>query len=339
MAYRRPRVLLLGNGLNLAYNRKSVSWKRFLESVSIPDFPDTVTLPLSLEVILRTNNNVRATMKEQSHTLYGDVGTEEFREALLEVLSLGFDEIITTNYSYELETAALGLEKITDYRLKKITRSTTGQTDRKYLLHTYNEVTYNGVVNRIWHIHGEARKHESMIIDHYSYGALLNRFVNFCRWRGKERGKDEPRMLEKESWLDVFMEADVYVMGQGFDFAEMDLWWLINRKGMEKKGRVFFYEPRSDRPYDAKIALMKAYGVTPIDFDVQMIEKPGHRASESERALYREKKSILFGDFYKMAIEDMRKRLNPKRSHAKRVTKTLKGKNIWQNQSDISMQK
>ena len=194
MSTRRQRVLLLGNGLNLAYNRKSVSWRHFLDSVSVTNIPDIVTLPLSFEVILRTDNQVKATMKERSRMLYGDARSEALQKNLAEILSLGFDEIITTNYSYELEAVAAGVPEISDYRLKKMTRSTTGKVDRKYLLHTYNEVEFRGVQNRIWHIHGEARKHESMVIDHYQYGALLNRFVNFVRWRSKNRG-DSPKTL------------------------------------------------------------------------------------------------------------------------------------------------
>lgn len=307
MANRRPRVLLLGNGLNLAYNRKSVSWRHFLDSVSVTNIPEVVSLPLSFEVILRTDNRVKATMKQQSRMLYGDAASEELKEVLQDILALGFDEIVTTNYSYEIEAVAAGVTEISDYRLKKMTRSTTGRVDRKYLLHTYNEVEYAGKTNRIWHIHGEARKHDSMVIDHYQYGALLNRFVNFVRWRDKKRG-EAPKTLEKESWLDVFMDADVYILGQGFDFAEMDLWWLVNQKGMQKNGKMVFYEPKSDRTYDAKIELLKAYGVTPIDFGVEMIEKPGHRASEAARLKYREEKSKLYGAFYKKAIADMKQR-------------------------------
>lgn len=309
MAKRRPRVLLLGNGLNLAYNRKSLSWKNFIRNVSLPNIPENVTLPLSLEVILRTNNQVKSTMKAHSRALYGDANSSELRQVISDILALGFDEILTTNYSYELETVALDLDEISEYRLKKITRSTMGRADRKYLLHTYNEVETNGVKNHIWHIHGEARKYESMIIDHYQYGALLNRFVNFCRWREKEPHQRKNGDLARESWLDVFMDADVYILGQGFDFAEMDLWWLANRKGMENNsGKMVYYEPRSDRRYDAKTELLKAYGVEAVDLNMVLPEKPGRRAAEEIQAKYREDKSALYGTFYKQAVEDMKMR-------------------------------
>ena len=238
--------------------------------------------------------------------MYGTVDTEELAGALSELLSMGFDEILTTNYSYELEEAALGIAEVTDRDLVEHTRSTTGFMDRRYLLHSYLEVEHRGIVNRIWHIHGEARKPSSMILDHYQYGALLNRFVNFCRWREKERGADEPRLAEKESWLDVFLEAEVYILGQGFDFAEMDLWWLLNRKSMEfPKRNVYFYEPRTDREYDAKTELMKLYGTTPVDLGIAMVPKPPHAADEAEQRAYLRESSEIYRQFYRAAIADI----------------------------------
>lgn len=39
---------------------------------------------------------------------------------------------------------------------------------------------------------------------------------------------------------------NVYILGFGYDFSEIDLWWLLNRKKNEKvknNGRVIFYNP------------------------------------------------------------------------------------------------
>ena len=306
-ANRIPKVLLLGNGLNLAYGSRSVSWKNLITEGTDQNVPDTITVPLSLEVVLRTGNNALEVLRRRRRELYGRVDTDELRTALRELLSMGFDEILTTNYSYELEEAALGIEEAEDKDLVKLMKSTTGFIDRKYLLHSFHEVRTESATNRIWHIHGEARKPSSMILDHYQYGALLNRFVNFCRWRESERGADEPRLAEKESWLDVFLDADVYILGQGFDFAEMDLWWLLNRKNMEKKHRsVYFYEPKTDREYDAKIELMKLYGARPVNLGFSMVPKPAHAAEDEIQYEYLRENSEIFQRFYKAAIADMK---------------------------------
>ena len=308
---KRPKVLLLGNGLNLAYAKGALSWQGLLKDGQKSDVPDNIVVPLSLEVVLRTGDRAKDMMREKSRVLYGKV-TPELKEALDLLLCAGFDEILTTNYGYELESAAFGEEQLSNYRLKKIVRSTTGRVDRRYLLHTYNEVYSNGAPNRIWHIHGEARKTESMVIDHYHYGSLLNRFINFYRWRGNDYAKfknyDE---IPKESWLDAFMTGDVYILGQGFDFAEMDLWWLVNRKKLDKNagGKIFFYEPKSDREYDSKTELLKIYGVQPLTMGYQLPEKYGHRPTAKVRAAYETKKQEVFRSFYRDAIADIVKRV------------------------------
>ena len=308
----RPKVLLLGNGLNLAYMKQASSWKKLVRTGG-SGVPDDLVIPLSLEVVLRTKDRARDFMKEQSRALYGVVDSEELFSSLRALLKAGFDEILTTNYGYELESAALGVPEISEYRLKKIVRSTTGRVDSRFLLHTYNEVETEGTVNRIWHVHGEAKKPVSMVIDHYQYGSLLNRFVNFYRWRGNDyRTYKDYTEIPKESWLDAFMMGDVYILGQGLDFAEMDLWWLIDRKKLEKnaRGRIFFYEPKSDREYDGKIELLKLYGVQTNTLGFELPEKPTHRAPKEKKAKYEAAKNEVFREFYRAAIEDIVSRVS-----------------------------
>ena len=86
---------------------------------------------------------------------------------------------MTTNYTYELEQAALHPGKISKSKIKAMMHHTEGSkiAEGKYLLHTYNRAVVSGHHNRIWHIHGEARKPDSMILGHYYYGKLLRRCV------------------------------------------------------------------------------------------------------------------------------------------------------------------
>ncbi len=309
---KRPSVLLLGNGLNLSYAGRAMDWKTLIKDGTLQNVPDDIVVPLSLEVVLRTKDRAKDLMKLKSKVLYGRVDTDLFRSSLEEILRTGFDEILTTNYGYELESTAFGTPQISDYRLRRISRSTTGRIDAKYLLHTYNEVTFEGRQNRIWHIHGEAKKPGSMVIDHYHYGSLLNRFVNFYRWRGNDyKTYKAYEDVPKESWLDAFLMGDVYILGQGLDFAEMDLWWLVNRKKTDKNagGHIYFYEPKSDRNYDSKIELLKIYGATPLDLGFELPEKPTHRAAAAVRAKYIQEKNEVFSAFYQKALEDIRRRV------------------------------
>lgn len=241
--------MLLGNGINRAFN--SDSWDDLLNSIDSRDEQYTIKsdwhCPESLKAILLTEDNVYETLKRKKDAL-GNLGTEkpEKQMRLLQrLLALDFDEILTTNYSYELETAALGQGKVNENTLKKIQRHTdeTVRCEQSIMLHTYNSVKVGGRERRIWHLHGEARKPNSMILGAYYYGNLLGKIISLSKKRGNYYAQEE-RRWKIRSWTDAFLVGDVYVLGFGFGFAESDLWWLLNRKKRENSrvGKVRFYE-------------------------------------------------------------------------------------------------
>ena len=165
-----PQVLLLGNGINLLHNM--YQWKDVLKKINVnPHISvDDLTSPMPLQAILVTNDNIdnilkaKAKDKNSEINFHGKITCEEQRKLLQEILCMGFEHILTTNYSYELELAGLNLPSdISDYQLKKISNHTTAveKVEPKYMLHCFNQITYNSVENKIWHIHGEARKIDS----------------------------------------------------------------------------------------------------------------------------------------------------------------------------------
>lgn len=166
------------------------------------------------------------------------------------------------------------------------------QAEPKYLLHTYNEVNNQAKTSRVWHIHGEVRKPSSIVLGHYYYGNLLQRYQNELSGRKNkqfEREKDGlPPILD--SWLDAFIMGDVYVLGFGFDFSEFDLWWLLNRKFRETAahGKVIFYEPSFGN--ELKQSLLDTYGV--------QVENMGFRTREPDHKA-----------FYEEAIKDIQMRV------------------------------
>jgi len=258
------KTLLLGNGINLLFEGES--WKQLLIDISgDPHFSSE--LPMPLRVVLATNNHVDEGVKRIGEGMRGTVIKEEHRSILREILAYGFNDIITTNYSYELEIASTEKCAISNYALDKM-RNTTQERKRvetRYLIHTYNEVTYNNHSNRIWHIHGEARNPSGMVLGHYYYGNLLARIKEYVklldnRYLNSEMLGEEP---EIKSWIDSFILNEIYVLGFGFDFSEMDLWWLLERKNREKAchGRVHFFCPEWEMDIGEKVKLLKSYGV------------------------------------------------------------------------------
>ena len=286
----RPQILLLGNGLNLAYG--GTSWSELLNRIKVrEEIPEKLESPMPLQAILYTNNDIKTAMKKHGQTLFGSLETEAQTGVLQSILSCGFDEILTTNYSYELEMAALGHSVKDERPIRKMADHTprVPRAEPKYLLHTYNRVVFNGTQNRIWHIHGEARKPDSMILGHYYYANLLGRIIRYTsenanRYETAAKDGKEP---EINSWLDAFILGDVYVLGFSFDVSEFDLWWLLNRKLREKAphGSVYFFEPHTDG-FNEKIELLKLLDVRHIDCGMRKPDKDDPRRTEEYRAFY-----------------------------------------------------
>lgn len=310
-------VLLLGNGIDRIFNSHGISWQELLNKMTTnPNIPEHHGLPFPLEVVLRTNDHVDEALKEHRKDLFSSAEDAGLREILGQFLTMGFDEILTTNYDYTIEGTALYPKPITAYRIEKMMRHTPEirQAERSYMIHTYNEVSYGGINNRIWHIHGEARKPSSIVIGHYMYVNLVS------QWRVKVKKREKSyrtfdHTKASACWLDSFIMGNVYILGFGFDFSELDLWWLINRKkreNAEPHGKVIFYTPEKSSEA-GKYALLSAYGVEVRHLDFELMENIEEDPCEEDRSSYDEQKKKIedfnknaYTYFYKKAIEDIK---------------------------------
>lgn len=262
-----PKILLLGNGINRAFH--SDSWDALLNTIDIRRERYDIgefRCPETLKAILITGDNVDKALENEKERL-GALGTKKPAEQLAllrRLLEMDFDEILTTNYSYELESAALGKEHINEHALRRMQRHTAEvpRCETRFMLHTYNSVQLCGKEQHIWHIHGEARKPGSMILGAYYYGNLLGKITELDRRRGTYFTASEHAAVR--SWTDAFILGEVYILGFGFGFAETDLWWLLNRKKRERAavGKTYFYELKPPSETNrAKLDLLRLMNV------------------------------------------------------------------------------
>lgn len=299
-----PQVLFLGNGLIRSFGGKS--WDNLIKLIAVrDDLPEKLSCPFPLQAILATNDHISAATKQYSREFWGEVGPELQRQ-LQALISLQFDDIITTNYSYEIESAALGKKSVSDNYLSKTCRNQEAgkNVEPKYLLQSCQEIPYGEHNNRIWHIHGEARKPNSMILGHYYYAFLLHRIMDYVDKNSRyyayrqQNGKNQ----QIQSWLDSFILGDVYILGFGMDFSELDIWWLLNRKKRETAvhGKVIYYEPGGD-DFNEKAELLKLLGVEIIHCGVNTPKGTP------------EEKNIAYREFYLKAIQDIGNRVTRNR--------------------------
>lgn len=291
---RMPQVLLLGNGINRSFGGKS--WQNLIDVINVRTDVDSKALdrhnvPFPLQAVLVTNNDIKSAMENNKAAFDGALETGEQKSALQKLLSFGFDDILTTNYTYELECAAFDCPTVSDSKLKRISESTVGKVEGQYLIHSYNRVRFGKTENRVWHIHGECRKPNSMILGHYWYANQLARMKKESDSAGDSyyRRQTEGRAPILDSWIDSFILGDVYVLGFGFDFSEIDLWWLLNRKQREKAdtGKVYFYEMSGEENYE-KTELLRLFGAEPADLGMKVPDKDDPLISEKYKKFYTE---------------------------------------------------
>ena len=266
-------MLLLGNGLCRAYG--GMSWDGLLDEIkdqkAFPQPARSYVMPMPLKAAMLANNTLsnkhrrivaegNADESRQARTNWGNFikTTAQMRDLISRLVNCDFDYVLTTNYSYEIEAALLGEEKLSPQGISKLMNfHEVNNAQIQFLTNTFNLV---GNIP-VWHIHGEARKPDSIILGHYYYGKLLRRCV--ARLDGtKEITEDKKSAYigkEKEftrnikakrpqrigSWIDAFVLGDVHILGFGMDFSEADLWWLVEYKRNHQDfcGKTIFYEP------------------------------------------------------------------------------------------------
>ncbi|MBQ9686664.1 MAG: hypothetical protein IJV41_09005 [Oscillospiraceae bacterium] len=262
-ANERPKVLLLGNGLYRAFG--GMSWNGLLDEIKDQEeFPlpaERYYMPMPLKAAMLTNNTLASKMREivkeggatsnyhnTRKTNWNDFTktSYEMREYINQLVRNDFDYVLTTNYSYEIEAALLNENSLSPNQIAKLMNfHEVDHPQLQFLINTFNYVEKCSV----WHIHGEARKPDSMIIGSYYYGKILKRCIERLDGGGQSTDGDYSGQVRSSgktsefkrnikqkkpqkigSWVDAFVLGDVYILGLGMDFSEADLWWLLEYK-------------------------------------------------------------------------------------------------------------
>ena len=135
-----PEVLLLGNGLNNAFD--GTTWNALIYKMARrKDLPKRIDLPYPLQILLATCGDYAQSLRDMQDALVGVQPQGEFRYLLHRLMDMGFDDILTTNYSYELERASFPKEldsAKTCGRVRRIQATTAERAEPRYMLHTFN---------------------------------------------------------------------------------------------------------------------------------------------------------------------------------------------------------
>ncbi len=152
-------------------------------------------------------------------------------------MKLDVDEIMTTNYDYNLE--AVTAEGPRGVKHEILVKSS------KYPL-TRTKIAGG---KTIWHIHGEGYAPGTILLGYEQYAGYLQTIRNYMisglRFKNVTFAPLNRRLREGNTevltWVDHFFMSDIYILGLNMDFVEIHLWWLINfRARLQKDDRYTF---------------------------------------------------------------------------------------------------
>lgn len=310
----RPKVLLLGNGIHRSFSKKS--WDDFIDLIRDKDFyhykASKYAMPMSLKAdMLANTTNINKKIKEfviDSNKLRNiNSYKKSEREYYIKLFNLGFDYVLTTNYSYEIESALLEKKEIKKKDLDRIRRKKgVKRAQCKYNTNTFYEINNN----KIYHIHGEINKPNSIILGNINYCRLLNKYSEYINNNYKVYLDNiKNRKAQKiNSWIDAFLFGDIFIVGFGLDFSEIDIWFLLEyKKRLPVESNVIIYEPKN---------LSKSYNIRRNKKKSRIINEDTCKNSilinncgYDVRNLnyYKSSKKIDYQKFYSEVYEDIRK--------------------------------
>lgn len=287
---KKAACLVLGNGINMLF--QDVSWKQIIEneldkSKSQLKYEDIKDMPATMQIVAATGDHVSSRLKDLSNEMMKITMTTERESFLQNLISLPVDEVMTTNYSFEIEIAHGMKPDKRQYSARLTPTFVLQEKHRKFRLYQYYPLNEK----RIWHIHGDAAKPDTMLMGHYYYAKQL-RSIQDCVAKTIQRYKiceEKGEEFQSYSWVDQFLTGDVYILGLGMYLCEADLWYLLccKKKNFPQTNTYFYDMTCSDKTIRI---MLETYGAIVID---------GNELGSSNEYM----------DFYISSMNDIRKKL------------------------------
>lgn len=294
------KVLLFGNGLNLL--NQNLSWKTLLSNVQVKDeagltVHDSLDLvdvpyPLQYDYLLLSSD-----FRKRVHDVKDSTGWKKviedrqfaLKKAICDELkafspnaiyrqlaSLSFDAYLTTNYDHVLDETLNAMSFL----------SVVGdKSEMNYNIRRKRCLLKGSDKKTIYPIHGDMDNPRSIVIGYNHYCGTVAKISDYLKgnykWKiGKGTELKIPRMLDRlqngddqfYSWIDYIFMSDVYIVGLGFDYSEIDLWWLLDRRqrmvrgdGVMKQNKIVYFvtkDPKELSPQEkTKVDLLDRLGV------------------------------------------------------------------------------
>jgi hypothetical protein len=269
-------VLLLGNGINNVTN--NYKWSNLIEDLinyaglKKIRLDDKKPFPLLYEEIYLTNLK----SKKINEIILKTFIAEEIRilrpnDIHRRIRLLDFSDILTTNYDYTIEKI-YGCEN-DELHNEGIVKESL------YSVFRHTEIRNT----KIWHIHGEINTPKSILLGNEHYGGNLQHIRNYVVQGSSTEYKSfrspslvsliKKNNVKNNSWLDLFFQKDIHIVGLSLDFIELDLWWLITYRARNKlEGKIpinnkitYYYPEEYKNSMRHKLEMFRANEVSTME--------------------------------------------------------------------------
>lgn len=277
------KTILFGNGLNYL-SENYVSWKDLLDKIKGDNLFENGKLPNTMiyersiignPVSFDTLTQKEEAIKKDIANMLNNFPSNNYFSHLAEINAENF---LTTNYDY----AFLEIYK-SNLSYNIVNKSTEGI----YSIRRHKDIFKEEKLKaKLWHIHGEIDTPPSIMLglDHYCGSvAKIDRYVKggYEYKENKETIKtasiidklNKKSNFDQSSWIELFFNSDVHIIGLGLDFSEIDLWWVLNKRARLKldnqtknliNNKVIFYATSDDKDHSE---LLKS-----LNIDIVLIE-------------------------------------------------------------------
>jgi len=254
-----PNSVLFGNGINRV-GESPIVWTELLDSIKIPNLFDNGKLPNTFiyeRALLQKEpfqdlKELEKKVKNDISKLFDDKAINDLYKKLFQ---LNISNYMTTNYDNIFLNTIIKNGKFTSYSSNK---ESAYSLRRKTLIYDNNE----NERCKIWNIHGSINRPSTIMlgIDHYCKSVskiydYVNGKYEFNRINKTSHRKLTDKIMKNDfdgySWVELFFNSNIHIIGYSLDYSEIDVWWILNKrarllrdyrykKNLENK--VYFYD-------------------------------------------------------------------------------------------------
>ena len=241
-----PNTLFLGNGFSRSVFQDMPAWGNLFTKGSSPITNYTIlyeTYMISAGEKGKKEDTVKEELIQRIKTKFSD---KSVKTTIKDLEKFGeyldrhrVNNIITTNYDNGIEFILCDKCDYTEQTPKGMV------AERIYSIRTYKQfINYNtGHKIKLWKIHGDVNRIKSVTLGFDQYCGSLSKLTEYVKGTYKSsqstKGTECRTAMETKcktqnfddlSWAELFFNTNVYIVGFGMSFSEIDIWWLLNKR-------------------------------------------------------------------------------------------------------------